>query len=75
MEYFDRCGDCGCEIKECKVSKRHNVCDECWERRGWLVTNGTKLYTDPRFQKIQRSMAHHTGTAKRQILKLQQELK
>jgi hypothetical protein len=73
-KYYDRCGDCGLAIKEQKVSDRHNICDECWERRGWLVSMGTKIWNDPRFKKIQSSMAHKTGTAKRQILALQKAM-
>ena len=74
MTYFDRCGDCGCDIKERRISKRHNVCDGCWENRGWLVEHMKSLPLD-KFQHIQRSMAYHTGTAKRQIIKLQSEFK
>ena len=73
MGYCERCGDCGTTITEAlKVSKRDRVCGDCWERRGWLVKHGKGLPQD-RFGKIQRAMAYKTGTAKRQILRLQAE--
>ncbi len=72
--FYNRCGDCGQDFKERSVSKRRDICDECWERRCWLVAQ-MKVGNLPldRFQKIQRSMAYHRGTAKRQIIKLQHE--
>jgi hypothetical protein len=71
--WYERCGDCGNAVIDRKISKRQNICDECWERRAWLVRN-IALGVDPRFHKIQRAMANHTGTAKRQIIKWQSEL-
>lgn len=70
--YYDRCGDCGGAIKERIKSKRDNICDDCWERREWLVKNILNR-TDllPEFKRIQIAMANHTGTAKRRIVALQ----
>ena len=73
--YYERCGDCGQAVKERKMSKLSRVCDECWERRAWLVSNiGLMSSSLERFQKVQRAMAHHTGTAKRYIVKWQNEV-
>ncbi len=75
--YYDRCGDCGRYIKQREVSKWHKVCDECWERRGWFVAHINEIITLIgllKFQKLQRDMAYHSGTAKRQIIKLQKEM-
>lgn len=75
-QYYDRCGDCGGDIKESKVSKRHNVCDDCWGRRGWIVEHMNDVVSwigMADFQKLQRSMAYKTGTAKRKIVKLMAE--
>jgi len=72
-KWYERCGDCGEAVLERKISGLTKVCDECWERRGWLVDNAGKYSKDGRFQKIQRSMGYHSGTAKKQIIKLQQE--
>lgn len=74
---FERCGDCGGEIKEVIKSRRADVCEECWERRGWLVAHMNKIvewFGMAEFQALQRSMANHTGTAKRKILKMMREL-
>ena len=73
-KWYDRCGDCGQAVKERHVSTRHNVCDECWQRRGWLVGHLNILGTEPRFLKIHSAMANHTGTAKRQIIVLQKAI-
>ena len=67
--YWGKCGDCGGEVGERKVSSRRDVCDTCWENRGWLLKN-RELIGMAEFQKIQRSMANHRGTAKRRIEKL-----
>jgi len=75
-KYYERCGDCGGAIIENKVSSRLTVCDECWERRGWIVKNMTKIaeyFGMAEFTKLQRSMAYKSGTAKRKILKWQSE--
>ena len=72
-EFYERCSDCGGDVKERKQSKRDTICDECWERRVWLVSRLSVYENDPRFHKIQRAMAYRTGTAKRQILALQKE--
>ena len=65
------CGDCGGDIGEQKKSSRRDVCDECWDRRGWLMDNYALIGLDA-FQKVQRAMRGRRGTAKRAILKLQQ---
>ncbi len=69
-----RCGDCGgvATIKRKEISRR-DICDECWERRDWLLKNYV-LVGSAAFQKIQRAMANNTGTAKKQIIALQKEL-
>ena len=72
-EFYERCGDCGGDVKERKQSKRNKICDECWERREWLVSRLSVYETDPRFHKVQQAMAYQTGTAKRRILALQKE--
>ena len=77
MRYLERCGDCGSDIGERKTSKRTNICDDCWERRDWVVTNLNKIteyFGMKEFQALQRSMAYKTGTAKRKILKMVKEL-
>ncbi len=74
MKYYERCGDCGGDIKERKISKRERVCDECWERRGWVVNNHSKIverFGLAEFQKMQRVMGRHSGTARRRIKKWQ----
>jgi len=75
--YYDRCGDCGGTIKERKQSKRASICDDCWERRGWVVEHMSRIveyFGIKEFGKLQSSMAHHTGTAKRKILSMVREL-
>jgi DNA-directed RNA polymerase subunit RPC12/RpoP len=67
--WYERCGDCGQAVIERKKSRRESICDECWERREWLVKN-LKTMPIKEFQAIQKSMAYKTGTAKRKILKL-----
>lgn len=77
MRYVQRCGDCDGDIGERKTSKRPSICDDCWERRDWIVTNLNKIteYFGMReFQALQRSMAYKTGTAKRKIIKMMLEL-
>jgi len=77
VRYQERCGDCGGDVGEQKVSKRSDTCDDCWERRRWVVTNLnkiTKYFGMKDFQALQRSMAYRTGTAKRKILKMMKEL-
>ena len=71
--YYERCGDCGEAIGEHKISTRADVCDVCWDNRGWLLANRVMIGTDE-FQKVQRSMASHRGTAKRRIEKLKLEV-
>lgn len=73
-KYYERCGDCGEAVIGSGKSTRPDVCDECWERRGWLVKNGAKFCLDPRFRAIQKSMAGKRGTAKKKIIALQQEV-
>ena len=77
MRYYERCGDCGGDVGERKVSKRLSICDDCWERRGWIVANMNRI-TEwlgmKEFRALQGSMAHHTGTAKRKIIKMMKEL-
>ena len=67
--YWGKCGDCGGEIGERTVSSRRDICDTCWGNRGWLLAN-RELIGMAEFQKIQKSMASHRGTAKRRIDKL-----
>ena len=77
MRYIERCGDCGGDVGERKISKRHNICDDCWTRRGWIVTNLNKIteyFGMKEFEALQRSMAYKTGIAKRKILKMIKEL-
>jgi len=71
--WYERCGDCGEPVIEHKESRLTKVCDECWKRRGWLVDHAGTYSKYDRVHKIQRAMAHHTGTAKNQIIKLQRE--
>ncbi len=74
MAYIgQRCGDCGQEIKERKVSGRRDICDGCWDNRGWLLENRVMIGM-AEFQKIQRSMSAQRGTAKRRIEKLKKEI-
>ena len=77
MIFIERCGDCGGDVGERKTSKRRSICDDCWERRGWIVTNLNKIteyFGMKEFQALQRSMAYKTGTAKRKIIKMMKEL-
>ncbi len=71
-KYFRRCGDCGEDIVEQKRSSRQDICDTCWDNRGWLLEN-RKMIGMTEFQKVQRAMASHRGTAKRRIEKLKEE--
>lgn len=72
-KYYERCGDCGQDIKEPSLSHRRDICDACWDNRGWLLENrvmiGMKAFTE-----VQRAMAGHRGTAKRRIDKLKLEV-
>lgn len=73
MKYYQKCNDCGGDIKEPSLSHRRDVCDTCWDNRGWLLKN--HLIIDIlEFQKVQRSMVSHRGTTKRRIEKLKSEL-
>jgi len=77
MKYQERCGDCGGDVGERKISKRFNICDDCWERRGWIATKLNKIteyFGLKEFQALQRSMAYKTGTAKRKIVAMMKEL-
>lgn len=77
MHFQEHCGDCGEEVGEQKVSKRLNICDGCWERRDWVVTNMNRIveyFGVKDFQALQRSMAYKTGIAKRKIIKMAKEL-
>ena len=67
--YWGKCGDCGGEIGERTKSKRRDICDACWENRGWLIEN-RELIGIAEIQKIQKSMGNHRGTAKRRIEQL-----
>lgn len=69
MKYYERCGDCGGDIEEPSVSHRRDICDTCWENRGWLLQNHAMIGM-AELQKVQRAMASHRGTAKRRIEKL-----
>ena len=68
--YWGKCSDCGGDIKEPSLPHRRDICDTCWDNRGWLLENRVMIGM-VEFQKIQRSMAYKTGTAKRKILKMQ----
>ena len=67
--YWGKCGDCGGEVSERETSKRRDICDTCWQNREWLLEN-RELIGMAEFQKIQKSMAGHRGTAKKRIEKL-----
>ena len=67
--YYPRCGDCGSAIKESTKSSRKDVCDECWDNRGWLLENRVMIGTTE-FQRAQKMMGGRRGTAKRHIEKL-----
>lgn len=73
MKYYERCNDCGGDITEPTVSHRRDICDTCWDNRGWLLKN-REMVGMVEFQKVQRNMASHKGTAKRRIEKLKKEL-
>lgn len=68
--YYEKCHDCGCEItKETRnnpKNTRHDICDGCWDNRGWLLTHREQIGL-PKFQEIQRAMVNSRGTAKRKI--------
>ena len=70
--YYERCGDCGESIGERNTSMRPSICDTCWDNRGWLLENRVMIGM-AEFQKIQRSMASHRGTAKKRIEKLKSQ--
>ena len=70
--YLGKCGDCGGEIGERNESKRRDICDGCWKNRLWALEN-REMIGMAEFQKIQRSMASHRGTAKKRIEKLKSE--
>lgn len=37
--YWGKCGDCGGEIGEASISHRRDICEGCWDNRGWLLKN------------------------------------
>ncbi len=78
MRFYEQCGDCGTQIKvNPKHRGRPDVCDECWDRREWLVAHMSEVLTKigmVRFQGIQRSMIFQRGTAKQQIIKVMEEV-
>lgn len=77
LKVYDRCGDCGGDAEERKLLKLRCICDDCWERRNWLVINLSKIteyFGMKEFKALQRSMAYKGGTAKRKILKMMKEL-
>lgn len=64
-------------VGERKISTLMSICDDCWERRGWIVENMSGIvewFGLKEFQSLQSVMAHHTGTAKRRIIKMMKEL-
>jgi len=67
--YRGKCGDCGGEIGERKISTRRDICDNCLDNRKWVIEN-RELVGMVEIQKIQKSMGSHRGTAKRRIDKL-----
>jgi hypothetical protein len=71
-----KCSDCGVALTDDnrKHQCRKDICDTCWENRSWLVDNRLQIDINV-FRKIQRAMASHRGTAKKQIesLKLKVE--
>lgn len=71
--YWGKCGDCGGEIGNRVVSKRRDICDSCWRNREWLLENRETIGM-VEFQKVQKSMASHRGSAKKKIDKLRSEL-
>ena len=74
MTYYSRCGDCGGDVEhDQKVSRRRDICDACWKNRGWLLEHRGHIGM-VEFQKIQRSMSGHRGTARRRIEKLKREV-
>jgi len=64
--YYYRCGDCGQDIGEQKVSKRWSICDGCWENRGWVLDNVPKFGLAT-FKRIQKKMVGRRGSAKAYI--------
>jgi hypothetical protein len=74
-KWYEKCGDCGEPVVKREVSTLSRLCDECWERRGWLVDNAGKYWKDGTFERIQRDMRNHNGKAKGKIIKLQKALR
>ena len=70
--YLGKCGDCGGEVSERTAPGRRDICFTCWENRKWVLDN-RELIGMAEFQKIQRSMAGHRGTAKKRIEKLKEK--
>lgn len=71
-KYYEKCKDCGEAIKDRVISRRKDVCDECWGRREWLMKNFSKYGLD-NFNKVQKAMRGRKGKAKNIILSLQKE--
>ena len=69
--YHEKCHDCGWKMGARKISKLSYVCDECWERRAWVVDHAVEIGM-AEFQKIQKAMRGKRGTAKRRIMKLKE---
>lgn len=63
-----KCNDCGraFEMKRTEERGRHDVCDDCWKNRTWLVNNA-RLLPPEKFMAIQKAMGYGRGTAKRKI--------
>lgn len=68
-----KCNDCGQEKPAGKYGTRPDVCTECWENRGWILSHATKLGMKT-LREAQRKMAAGRGSAKKFIEKLKQEV-
>ena len=64
--FIDKCTDCGSDVVGREHSGISNICDVCWDNRGWLVNN-IKTAGQAGFRDIQHHIRGRTGGAKRVI--------
>lgn len=62
----ERCTDCAQEVGKREHSGLSNVCDRCWDNRGWLIDN-LKTVGVKELLRIQQLIRNRTGEARRAI--------
>ncbi len=64
--FIEKCTDCGSDVVGREHSGLSNICDVCWDNRGWLVKNLSNV-GQAELLKIQHLIRGRTGGAKRAI--------